>query len=93
MIKDADHIYYCTKNQVRGLFVGGDTLIFCKFVFGKLTIYTSYVKTAQIGGFYRDPIGRQKCVTTTPEFRALLINSPCSITIFFGYFHCGINNN
>ena len=27
MIKDADNIYYCTKYQVRGLCVGGDTVI------------------------------------------------------------------
>ena len=27
MVKDADNIYYCTKNQVRGLCVGGDMAI------------------------------------------------------------------
>ena len=27
IIKDADNIYYCTKNQVRGLCVGGDMAI------------------------------------------------------------------
>ena len=27
MRKDADNIYYCTKNQVRGLCVGGDMVI------------------------------------------------------------------
>ena len=30
MIKDAARIYYCTKNQVRGLCVGGDIVILCK---------------------------------------------------------------
>ena len=27
MIKDADNIYYCTKNQVRGVSLGGDLVI------------------------------------------------------------------
>ena len=38
MVKDADYIHYCTKNQGRGLCVGGDTLVFVKF-FGKMTIF------------------------------------------------------
>ena len=33
MVKDTDNIYYSTKNEVRGLCVGGDMVIlfFCHF--------------------------------------------------------------
>ena len=38
-ITDADNIYYCTKNQMRGLFVGGDMdILFFGSFHGKMTI-------------------------------------------------------
>ena len=39
MVKNADNIYYSTKNQVRGLCVGGDMVIlFYGLFYGEMTI-------------------------------------------------------
>ena len=39
IIKDADNIYYCTKNQVRGLCLGGNmVIIFFGSFLGEMTI-------------------------------------------------------
>ena len=38
MIKDAENIYCCTKNQVRGLCVGDMVILFFGWFHGKMTI-------------------------------------------------------